>query len=71
MAAVKRVKVTVEVDINLTSPRNVLSDDDIRKNMKAGLQEYFSWGDTQNSDVRLVEYHCEVSTISGDVDQCV
>lgn len=69
MASVKRIKVTVEVDINQVSPRNVLSDDDIRKNMKAGLQEFFNWGVTQNSDVILKEYFCEVTTISGDVEQ--
>lgn len=70
MAAVKRVKVVVEVDVNLVSPRNVFSDEDIRKNLKDGLQSLFSWGDTQNSDVCLVEYSCEVTTLSGDAEQC-
>jgi hypothetical protein len=63
MASVKKVKLTVEVTLTQWSPRDTISDDEIRRNVKSGIQELFSWGDTQNAGLRLGEYQCEVTTI--------
>lgn len=66
MASVKKIKLTVEVDFVQVSPRDTFSDDEIRKNLKGGLQNLFLWADTQNASIGLVEYQCEVTTIESE-----
>lgn len=66
MASVKKVKLTVEVTLTQWSPQDTITEDEIRKNVKGGMQELFSWGDTQNAGLRLDEYNCEVITLEDE-----
>jgi len=66
MASVKKVRLTVEVTLTQVSPKDTITDNEIRRNIKGGMQQLFgSWGNTQNAGITLDEYQCEVITLQG------